>query len=247
MSLLRGLMAAVALPSLLVVVGCPSSGPNGRSSPASTTPRASSASQPASAPASGPASSGKDLRGGTELAPEPEPGLEIATFAGGCFWCMEPPFEKLEGVKMVLSGYTGGRERHPSYKDVAYGKTGHVESVRVYFDPDFVTYQELLDAFWMSIDPTDDGGQFADRGNHYRTGIFYHGPMQKGLAQASKTALDDKKKFPKPVVTSIVAASDFWVAEAYHQDYYKKNPDHYNRYRRGSGRGPFLEKHWGTK
>ncbi|MEO1233759.1 MAG: peptide-methionine (S)-S-oxide reductase MsrA [Myxococcota bacterium] len=181
------------------------------------------------------------------MAPEPEPGLEVATFAGGCFWCMEPPFEKLSGVKAVVSGYTGGKEPAPTYKQVGYGRTGHAEAVRVYFDPDFVTYEELLDTFWRSIDPTDAGGQFADRGAHYRTAIFVHDEMQKAAADASKSKLSASKKFEAAIVTPVESVGPFWVAEEYHQDYYKKNPGHYQRYRRGSGRAGFLEKHWGKK
>jgi methionine-S-sulfoxide reductase len=184
-------------------------------------------------------------RSGTEAAAPPPETLAVATFAGGCFWCMEPAFEKLDGVKSVVSGYTGGEERHPTYKQVGYGQTGHAEAVRVVYDPEKVSYETLLDQFWRSIDPTDAGGQFADRGRHYRTAIFFHDEAQKEAAVASKAALEEDGPFEAPIVTDIEPATKFWVAEDYHQDYYRKNPDHYARYRRGSGRGPFLEKIWG--
>jgi len=180
----------------------------------------------------------------TEKAPEPGEGLEVATFAGGCFWCMEPPFEKLEGVDAVLSGFTGGTEQGPSYKEVAYGKTSHLESVHVYFDPKIVSYEKLLEVFWMNIDPTDDGGQFVDRGHHYTTAIFFHSEEQKKAAEASKAELGKRGIFDGEIVTAIRPASDFWVAEDYHQDFYKKDPDHYHRYRSGSGRDRFIAKHW---
>lgn len=189
-----------------------------------------------------------DKTSGTQLAPAPAPGLEVATFAGGCFWCMEPPFEKQAGVKMVLSGYTGGKETHPAYKQVAYGRTGHTESVRVYYDPDFVTYEELVDIYWQSMDPTDAGGQFADRGTQYRPAIFVHDEMQKAVAATSKKKLVAAKKFGgRPIVVPIQPAGPFWVAEDHHQDFYLKDPKHYARYRRGSGRTGFLEKHWGAE
>ena len=178
---------------------------------------------------------------------DPGGGLAVATFAGGCFWCMEPPFEKLDGVKSVVSGYTGGPEERPTYQQVGRGRTKHLESVRVVYDPDFITYKELLETFWMSIDPTDDGGQFADRGHHYTTAVFFHDDHQKETAEASKKALDESKKFGRPIVTDIRPAMAFWEAESYHQNYYKTNPVHYNRYRRGSGRAGFLERHWGKK
>ena len=170
-----------------------------------------------------------------------------ATFAGGCFWCMEPPFEKLDGVISVTSGYTGGKETGPSYEEVSSGRTGHVEAVQVMYDPSKISYEYLLDVFWRQIDPTDDGGQFADRGKQYRTGIYVHDREQKKLAEASKRKLEKSGVFKKPIVTQIIWASPFYPAEGYHQDYYKKNPSHYKRYRRGSGREGFLETVWGDK
>ncbi|MBA2665195.1 MAG: peptide-methionine (S)-S-oxide reductase MsrA [Bradymonadaceae bacterium] len=181
---------------------------------------------------------------GTRLAPEPGQGEQLATFAGGCFWCMEPPFEKLEGVAAVLSGYTDGPERAPTYKQVSGGKTGHTEAVLVYFDPKRVGYEELLETFWRAHDPTDAGGQFADRGSQYRPGIYVHTQEQRQMAEASKRALADSARFEKPIVVPIEDAGDFWVAEDYHQDYYKKNYAHYERYRQGSGRAAFLTKTW---
>ncbi len=167
-----------------------------------------------------------------------------ATFAGGCFWCMEPPFEKLDGVEKVESGYTGGETADPSYAQVSSGKTGHVEAVRITYDPQKVSYDRLLDQFWRNIDPTDKGGQFADRGKQYTTAIFYHNESQKEKANASKKRLEESDIFKEPIVTGIKKAAAFYPAEAYHQGYYKKNPQHYTRYRRGSGREGFLDKMW---
>jgi peptide methionine sulfoxide reductase msrA/msrB len=170
--------------------------------------------------------------------------LEKATFAGGCFWCMEPPFEKLEGVVAVVSGYTGGHTAGPTYKEVSRGGTGHAEAIQITYDSDRITYEELLDVFWRQIDPTDRDGQFADRGTQYRTAIFYHSEEQKRLAELSRAALEESGRFDRPVVTDIVEASTFYPAEDYHQDYSKKNANHYKRYRYGSGREQFLEKKW---
>ncbi len=172
---------------------------------------------------------------------------EKATFAGGCFWCMEAPFEKLDGVIEVVSGYTAGQKEDPSYEEVCSGSTGHTEAIQILYDPSKVTYAELLDVFWMQIDPTDPGGQFADRGSQYRTGIYYHDEEQKGLAQASKKALQGSGKFQRPIATEIAEATKFYEAEAYHQDYYKTNPTHYKRYRNGSGREGYLKKTWGDE
>ena len=159
-----------------------------------------------------------------------------ATFAGGCFWCVEAPFEKLPGVQEVLSGYTGGHVDDPSYKQVTTGTTGHLEAVQVTYEPEEISYGELVDAFWKMFDPTDAGGSFYDRGEQYTSAIFYHDEAQRVAAEASKKALDESDRFNKPVVTPILAAEEFFVAEDYHQDYYKKEPAQYNRYRAGSGR-----------
>ena len=177
-------------------------------------------------------------------SPEPAEGHAVAIFAGGCFWCMEPPFEKIEGVKSVMSGYTGGSEKGPTYKQVSAGKTSHVEAVRVLYDPNIVDYARLLEVYWRQIDPTDGGGQFADRGSQYKPAIFVANAKEREQAQASKTALQGSGVFSKPIVVPILDAGPFFVAEAYHQDYYKKNPGHYKRYRVGSGRAGFLKKTW---
>ena len=171
--------------------------------------------------------------------------LEKATFAGGCFWCMVPPFEKLDGVKEVISGYTGGYKDNPTYEEVSSGKTGHVEAIEVTFDPSKVSYEKLLDVFWRQIDPTDQGGQFVDRGSQYRSVIFFHNPEQKALAEKSKENLAKSGRFSKPVVTEILPAGKFYRAEEYHQDYWKKNPIRYKFYRYNSGRDQFLKKAWG--
>src|SRR4030066_1462433 len=172
---------------------------------------------------------------------------EKATFAGGCFWCMEPPFEKLDGVTEVISGYTGGKKVNPTYEEVSYGGTGHLESVQIIYDPSKITYSELLDVFWKQIDPTDSNGQFVDRGSQYRSAIFYHNDEQKGFAEKSKEELDKSGKFRKPVATEIILASTLYKAEDYHQDYYKKNPIRYKFYRYNSGRDQYLKKAWGDK
>jgi peptide-methionine (S)-S-oxide reductase len=173
-------------------------------------------------------------------------GLAIATFAGGCFWCMEQPFDKLPGVKSTTSGYTGGFRRSPTYEEVSSGTTGHAEAVQVLYDPTKVTYEKLLDVFWHNIDPTVKDQQFCDHGNQYRTAIFVHNDEQRKLAEASKAALDKNRPFKEPIVTPIVPAGEFWAAEDYHQDYYKKNPVRYNYYRAGCGRDRRLEQLWGS-
>ncbi len=171
--------------------------------------------------------------------------LEVATLAGGCFWCMEPPFEQLPGVYKVISGYTGGMEKNPTYKQVAHGMTGHTESVQVHYDPSQISYTDILEVFWRNIDPTDGGGQFVDRGKQYRSGIFYHSEEQKQQALASKKKLEASKRFSRPIVTEITEATEFYPAEEYHQDFYKKSTAHYKGYRWGSGRDQFIDKTWG--
>jgi peptide-methionine (S)-S-oxide reductase len=172
--------------------------------------------------------------------------LAKATFAGGCFWCMEPPFEALEGVVSVTSGYTGGTKENPSYEEVSSGTTGHTESVQVLYDSSKVSYTRLLDVFWHNVDPTDRGGQFCDRGSQYRPSIFVHDEEQRRLAEASKAALEKTKPFREPVVVEIVPATAFWPAEEYHQQYHTKNPIRYAYYRRGCGRDRRLKELWGT-
>ncbi len=171
--------------------------------------------------------------------------LEIATFAGGCFWCMEPPFEKLVGVQSVVSGFSGGDEPDPAYEEVASGATGHVESVQVYYDPSIISYEDLLEVYWRQIDPTDAGGSFVDRGFQYTSAIFYHDSAQQVAAQASKEAMDASGRFESPIVTRIEAFKSFYSAEEYHQDYYKKNPIRYKFYRHNSGRDQYLDRIWG--
>lgn len=174
-------------------------------------------------------------------------GMEKATFAGGCFWCMESPFEKIEGVSEVISGYTGGTTANPTYEEVSGGGTGHLEAIRIIYDPAKITYAELLDVFWMQIDPTDPDGQFVDRGRQYRTAIFYHNDEQKNLAVKSKEDLQKSGRYKKPVVTEILPAAEFYAAEDYHQDYYRKNPARYNFYRFNSGRDRYIKKIWGEQ
>ena len=171
----------------------------------------------------------------------------VATFAGGCFWCMEPPFEKLDGVLDVQSGYSGGDEPDPRYEDVSSGSTAHAEAVQVTFDPSRVSYAELLDVFWRQIDPTDPDGQFVDRGRQYRSAIFVHDAEQRRLAETSKAELAASGRLAKPIVTEIVDYRAFYPAEDYHQDFYKRNPVRYRFYRYGSGRDPYLERIWGTE
>ncbi|MCW2277546.1 peptide-methionine (R)-S-oxide reductase MsrB [Heliophilum fasciatum] len=172
------------------------------------------------------------------------PTTELATFAGGCFWCMVAPFEKTSGIIKVVSGYTGGHTENPTYQEVCSDTTGHFEAVQITFNPAIYSYQQLLDLFWQQIDPTDPGGQFHDRGDSYRTAIFYHTEEQRKLAEASKKALEASGRFDKPIVTLIVPAGPFYPAEEYHQQFYQKNKLHYSRYRQGSGRDAFLEHHW---
>ncbi|MEZ5525055.1 MAG: peptide-methionine (S)-S-oxide reductase MsrA [Pseudomonadales bacterium] len=172
-------------------------------------------------------------------------GYAIATFAGGCFWCMEPPFDKLDGVISTTSGYMGGHVDNPAYQQVSKGGTGHAEVMQVTYDPDRISYKKLLQTFWKNVDPTDAGGQFCDRGNQYRTGIFYHSEAQRQLAQQSKTALVADKPFSDEIVTPIVQASSFYPAEEYHQNYYQKNPIRYKYYRFSCGRDARLERLWG--
>lgn len=185
------------------------------------------------------------LTAAAQAAPAPEgPSQAVATFAGGCFWCMEAPFDELDGVESTISGYIGGHVDNPKYKDVSAGRTGHTEAVQVTYDPARVDYQTLLEVFWHNIDPTVEDRQFCDWGSQYRTGIFFHDEAQEAAASASKQALVDSGRFPT-VVTEITAASTFYPAEAYHQDFYRKNPGHYNRYRQGCGRDRRLRELWG--
>ena len=176
--------------------------------------------------------------------PEDLEGLETATFAGGCFWCMEAGFEEVDGVVEAVSGYTGGTTENPTYEEVSTGKTGHYEAVRVYYDPEKMSYSELLGVFWRNVNPTDPGGQFADRGPQYKTAIFYHSEEQRRLAEESKKMLDESGRFTDPVATEILPVGFFYRAEEYHQDYYRKQASRYRIYEKLSGREGFIEENW---
>jgi len=169
---------------------------------------------------------------------------EIATLAGGCFWCIEAPFEKMQGVLKAISGYAGGTKEKPTYKEVSSGRTDYREAVQVYYDPEVISYAEILDIFWRQFDPTDDGGSFADRGFQYTSAIFYHDEDQKEIAETSKKELDNSGIFDKPIVTPIIEFTTFYPAEDYHQDFYIKDPDRYYSYRKGSGRDTFIMNKW---
>lgn len=169
---------------------------------------------------------------------------EVATFAGGCFWCMVKPFDEQRGIIKVVSGYTGGHKENPTYKEVCSETTGHYEAVQITFDPEVFPYEKLLELYWPQIDPTDAGGQFADRGDSYRTAIFYHNEHQKALAEESKQQLEASGRFSEPIATQILPAKPFYEAEEYHQGYYKKNKFRYAMYRRGSGRDRFIKENW---
>ncbi len=213
-------------PLALILIGCMQSAPGEQANPTSqSAPRTN----PHSAP----------------LAQVVRGEQQVATFAGGCFWCVEAPFEKIDGVSEVISGYTGGQLDKPTYRQVSSGGTGHTEAVQIHFDPRRVSYDDLLQIFWRQINPTDGGGQFVDRGDQYRTEIFYHDPQQKETAEKSKAALSVTGRHDKPIVTPITAFTRFFPAEEYHQDYYKKKPMAYKRYRAGSGRDRYLNQVWG--
>ncbi len=172
-------------------------------------------------------------------------GLSVATFAGGCFWCVESDFEKVAGIHQVISGFSGGNIANPTYKQVSKGSTGHVEAVQVYYDAKIINYNDLLQVFWRQINPTDNKGQFVDRGKHYRPVIFYHNDEQLQQAKQSKQSLQNSGRYDKPNLTEILAFKNFYPAEDYHQDYYKKNPLRYKYYRYNSGRDQYLTKIWG--
>ena len=180
-----------------------------------------------------------------DAPPRDTPALKKATFAGGCFWCMEPPFDKLEGVVSTTSGYTGGHKKDSTYAEVSAGGTGHAEAVEVLYDTAKITYAQLLDVFWRNIDPLTPNRQFCDRGSQYRSAIFFHNEEQEGLARESKARLDRSGRFPDPIVTELLPAGAFYPAEEYHQDYYQKNPLRYRFYRYGCGRDRRLEQLWG--
>ncbi len=190
------------------------------------------------------------LLGVTLAATAAEPAIQgkttaTAVFAGGCFWCMEPPYDALAGVVATTSGFTGGQKANPSYKEVSGGNTGHIEAVQIAYDPAKIGYEKLLEVFWRNVDPLDDGGQFCDRGHEYTTAIFYQNEEQKRLAEQSKAAIE--KQLGRPVATVLRPATPFYAAEDYHQDYYTKNPIRYKYYRYSCGRDQRLEKLWGKK
>lgn len=171
--------------------------------------------------------------------------LEKATFAGGCFWCMEQPFKDIPGVIDVIPGYTGGHKANPTYAEVCSGTTGHYEAVQITYNAERISFNKLLDVFWRQIDPTDTGGQFYDRGQQYGTAIFYNDENQKAAAEKSKKQLEQSGRFNKPIAVKILKESEFYPAEEYHQCYYLKNPEHYSTYKKGSGREVYIEKMWG--
>lgn len=219
---------------LAFVLACSSSCGSSDPEPTNSEPQGETSGQEQQAP----------VQHGTQAAPAPAEGRAVAIFAGGCFWCMEGPFEEIEGVDEVLSGYAGGPERGPSYREVSSGSTGHTEAVHVTFDPSVVTYERLLEVFWHNVDPLDGGGQFCDRGHHYRTAIFPVDDAQRAAAEASKAAIQEQ--LGRPVATELENTDEFWIAEAYHQDFYQTNPAHYTRYRRGCGRDARLQEVWGA-
>ena len=170
---------------------------------------------------------------------------EIATFAGGCFWCVEAVFEELKGVNSVISGYAGGNKKNPTYKEVSSGQTEHLEVIQIHFNPQKISYKQLVEILWKNINPTDDGGQFVDRGTQYSTAIFYHNEEEKRVAEHSKQELQNSGRYEKPIITPIRVYKNFFSAEEYHQDYYKKNSVKYKLYRYNSGRDQYLKKKWG--
>ena len=181
----------------------------------------------------------------TAVVPSSGKSGAVATFAGGCFWCIESTFEKLDGVSEAVSGYSGGQTENPTYYEVSKGNTGHTETVQIYYDPKVISYEELLYHFWRDIDPTDSDGQFVDRGDHYRPAIFYHNEQERQWALASREALDQSQRFSNPVTVEIAPFDQFYKAESYHQNYHVTNSLRYKLYRKGSGRDRFLEKVWG--
>ena len=170
--------------------------------------------------------------------------FEIATFAGGCFWCMVKPFDQWDGVLSVISGYLGGHIESPTYEQVKTGTSGHYEAVQIKYDPNIISYEEIVSLYWPQIDPTDPDGQFHDRGSQYRTAIFYHNDKQKMIALKSKQALENSRRFNRPIVTEILPSTTFYPAEAYHQDFYQTNKAEYEKDRQLSGRDQFIEQNW---
>jgi len=172
---------------------------------------------------------------------------EVATFAGGCFWCMVQPFETQPGIEEVVSGYIGGVTENPTYEEVCAGETGHTEAVQITYDPAIYSYEKLVELYWQQVDPTDEGGQFRNRGSSYRAEIIYHNAQQKEIAVRSKEELNNSGRFDKPVVIEVVEAKTFYPAEDYHQGYYRKNPEKYANFKEESGRAPFIRENWKEK
>jgi peptide-methionine (S)-S-oxide reductase len=220
-------LALLAVAATLAGTGAWASGP---ANPAPPKKEAAQASPPAPAPAK-----------------QEEPAFAIATFAGGCFWCMEAPFDKLPGVMVTISGYIGGTKENPTYEEVSSGTTGHAEAVQIFYDPSSITYAQLLEVFWRNVDPITPNAQFCDRGTQYRSAIFFHDAEQQRLAEESKRQLEASGRFKKPIVTQLAAATTFYPAEDYHQDYYQKNPVRYRYYRFSCGRDARLKELWGDE
>ena len=226
-------MNKILLASLLLLAAC-----NRPTAPAaSASPTHATADRAPAAPV--------DLQGGTEPAPPPPAGLAAATFAGGCFWCMEAAFEQVPGVRDAVSGYTGGPELHPGYEQVSNHGTGHAEAIRVLYEPSRVTYEQLLQVFWRRIDPTATDRAFSDVGHQYRSAIYVHTPEQRAAAERSKREVAASGVFREPIVTPVEEAAVFWVAEDYHQNFYRTHTERYNEYHEHSGRREFLRAHWG--
>jgi len=229
------------LASLLLVASCNRTAPQ----PSGASPTHATADHTPTTNAPAAPAAPVDLRGGTEPAPPPPAGLAVATFAGGCFWCMEAAFEQIPGVRDAVSGYTGGPELHPGYEQVSNHGTGHAEAIRVLYEPGRVTYEQLLHTFWRRIEPTATDRAFSDVGHQYRSAIFVHSPEQRAAAERSKREVEASGVFREPIVTTIEDAPVFWVAEDYHQNFYRTHPDRYNAYHEHSGRREFLRAHWG--
>ena len=228
------------IPTLALLAAC--SAPNtGNANAATADAETSATAQPASTPATSATTSPSAVP-----AAKPTGAREVAVFAGGCFWCMQPPYDKLPGVISTEAGYTGGAKPNPTYEEVSAGGTGHAEAVQVTFDPSKVSYEKLLDVFWHNIDPVAVNRQFCDSGNQYRSAIFPIGDQQRREAEASKKAIEADPRFKQPIATKIEPASTFYPAETYHQEYYKKNPIRYKYYRYGCGRDQRLNEIWGT-
>lgn len=231
--------AVMALLLTLCTLGCESA-PEMNPTPKASAPQ-SQPNTPSDAGAT------KDPSAQTTKEDTTSPGLMKATFAGGCFWCMEPPFDALDGVTATISGYAGGAEENPTYKQVSAGRTSHTEVVQVTYDPKKVSYDKLLYVFWRNIEPTQVDGQFVDRGRQYRTAVYTHSDEQLKLAKASKEDLGKSGKFSKPIAVEVAPLNAFYPAEDYHQNFYKKSPVRYYGYRKGSGRDKFIIKTWGKK